>query len=294
MRYSRMLPGHPKKRRRGTNLIVVAVILGITAYFIGAGAAGGWLAEHVINPVFNSGTGAAGSPAPTAETTPATQESAPSSSPTAQPEEQITARSIALYTLQAGAFSSKQNAEAAAGEISVRGGAGFVAYDGDLYRALIAGYTRESDANSVRTELATQGIDSTVFVLESGALEFKIIGAGQAQRDAVKACFTIVPDTVDALQQIIYDADKGENVDARLAALKKDADEVTAKLRNAISSDADAMVRLCTYMEGFCATLGGIPASADVSDVAFSSGLKYNIISIVVDYSSFLNDISTQ
>lgn len=296
MRYSRMLSGPPRRKGKGANLIIVAVILGITAYFIGAGAAGGWLAENVINPVFNTGEGTAGSPPP--EETAGTVAAAPSPTQQAsQPatvserrEEQITAKSITLYTLQAGAFSSQSNAATAANEITARGGAGYIAYDGNLYRALIAGYTRETDASSVKDELATQGITSSLFKLESGALEFKI-GAEQTQIDAVKACFDIVPETVDALQQIIYDADNGQNVDERVAALAAAAEDVTAHLKRVITSENDAMVRLCAYMDGLCKTLSDIPASTSVTKLAFSSSLKYNIIGIVVDYSAFLSDI---
>lgn len=295
MRYSRMLPEQqPKRKRRGANLVIIVVILGITAYLVGAGAAGGWLAEHVINPVFNPSVSESPEP-PEQDLSPAaTQTTHTSPSPassTTRAEEQITARSISLYTLQSGAFADKDNAAAEAKQITDAGGAGFVAYDGSLYRTLIAGYTNPEDANSVKSELVNQGVTCTVFLLESDALEFKI-EAEQAQIDAVKACFDIVPDTVDALQQIIYDADKDQNVDARLMQLKQKADEVTANLRENVTSDNEAVERLRAFMDVFCQTLGDIPDSSSVSEIDFSSNLKYNIISIVVDYSSFLDEIS--
>ena len=295
MRYSRMLPDQqPKRKRKGANLVIVAVILGITAYLVGAGAAGGWLAEHVINPVFNPSVTESPTPPMQDTTHPSTETAQTSPTPTvstARAEEKITARSISLYTLQSGAFADKENATAAAKEVANAGGAGFVAYDGSLYRTLIAGYTSQEDASSVKSELISQGVVCTVFVLESGALEFRI-EAEQAQIDAVKACFDIVPDTVDALQQIIYDADKGQNVDARLLELGQNADQVTTNLRMVVTSDIEAVERLRTFMDVFCQTLGDIPASSSVSEIAFSSRLKYNIISIVVDYSSFLDEIS--
>ncbi len=297
MRYGRMTSKPPQKKRKFGSLIIVAVILGITAYFVGAGAAGGWLAENVINPVFNSGTGKAEEPSPTltaAVSPAATVETSnlPETPAGAQTEEQITAQSITLYTLQVGAFSDEANAKQAAQEVVNRGGAGFVAYDGSLYRVLVAGYTAETDAKSVKTELESQGISTTVFKLESGALEFKI-GAEQQQINAIKACFDVVPTTVSELQQIIYASDKGEKVDDRVAALKTQADEVTASLKSIVSTESQAMSSLVTYMDSFCEKLGSIHKSSDVSGVAFSSELKYNLISVVVDYSTFFKELSS-
>ena len=301
MRYSRMMSQPPKRKKRYGNLILVAIILGITVYFVSAGAAGGWLAENVINPVFNSNPTAIAATPEDTSTPDALQSAAPAGTVQAvslpetsgeHAEEQITVSSIALYTLQAGAFSDETNAKAAAAEIIARGGAGFVAFDGNLYRALIAGYTSETDAQSVKTELDAQGIVSTVFKLESGALEFKV-GAEQTQIDAIKSCFALVSDTVKNLQQIIYDADKGTNVDDSITALKANAHTVVDNYKSVVTSQTDATKKLTAYMDRFCTALDNIPLSAGVTAVDFSSGLKYNIIGIVVDYSTFLNELSS-
>ena len=104
MRYGRSLPRRqPPKNSRHSTLIIVAVLLGITAYFVGAGAAGGWLAENVINPVFNSGVGSAATSSSTAG--PEMNASAPATAATAQSptvsgthsEEQIAAQSVTIY-----------------------------------------------------------------------------------------------------------------------------------------------------------------------------------------------------
>jgi hypothetical protein len=296
-----MMSQPPKKKKRYGNLILVAIILGLTVYFVSAGAAGGWLAENVINPVFNSDpTAVAATPESTVSPVPL-ESAAPTG--TAQSvnlpetsgeraEEQITVNSVALYTLQAGAFADETNAKAAAAEIIARGGAGFVAYDGNLYRALIAGYTNETDAQSVKTELEAQGVVSTVFKLESGALEFKV-GAEKSQIEAIKSCFALVSDTVNNMQQIIYDADKGTNVDEKIAALKTNAHTVVDNYKSVVTSNTDATNKLTAYMDSFCESLDKIPASTGITAVDFSSSLKYNIISIVVDYSTFLDELSS-
>jgi len=299
MRYGRSLPRRqpPKKNWRST-LIIAAVLLGITAYFVGAGAAGGWLAEKVINPVFNSGVGSAATSSPTASpemgaSAPAT--AAAAQSPTvsgAHSEEQITAQSVTLYALQIGAFSDESNAKRIAQEIKQRGGAGFISYDGSLYRVLLAGYTSENDAKSVKADLEEQNISTTIFKLDSGALEFKI-GAEKQQIEAVKACFGIVPTIVSELQQIIFDADRGSNVDDRITALKAKADEVNANLKSAVSAESASMASLIEYMDSLCGKLSTIPKSTEVSGVAFSSELKYNLIGVVVDYAAFFKKLSS-
>ncbi len=305
MRYSRMMSQPPQRRKkRYGNLILIAIILGITVYFVTAGAAGGWLAENVINPVFNSNpTAAAATPDTTLSAAPIVQPSESASASAtpqavslpevsgARAEEQIKVDSVALFTLQAGAFSDEANANTAASEIIARGGAGYVVYDGNLYRALIAGYTSEENAKTVKTELEGQGVICTVYKLESGALEFKV-GAEQTQIDAIKSCFTLVSDTVNNLQQIIFDADKGTNVDDKITALKANAHTVTDNFKKVITPGTAATDKLSAYMDRFCTALDNIPLSTGAAAVDFSSKLKYNIVGIVVDYSTFLDEIS--
>ena len=307
MRYSRMIGKPPKKKKRYTNLIVIIIILGIAAYFVGAGATGGWLAENVINPVFNSGDTNAADTTDDTTTETASSTTSASSTDTAEEtaetvnlpetsgtrvEENITAEEISLYTLQTGAFSDESNAIDVAEEVVSRGGAGFVAYDGELYRVLIAGYTTETDANSVKETLEGEGISTSVFELKSGSLEFKI-GADQSQIDAVKECFEVIPESVTTLQQIIFDSDQSENVDEDIEALQQIVTETTDNLNEVVSSDEGAIVSLSTYMEAFCEKINNISLSSSVSEVEFSSELKYNLISIVVDYSAFLDELSS-
>ncbi|MDD5017062.1 MAG: SPOR domain-containing protein [Eubacteriales bacterium] len=302
MRYSRMQDKKPKRKRKYAGFITVVIILGITAYFVGAGAAGGWLAENVINPVFNNGdtsaaeatgdtTSAAADGISASETETVQSVSLPAASGT-QAEDNITAQEISLFALQTGAFSEEGNAKEAAAEIIAKGGAGFVAYDGEYYRVLIAAYTDEGDASDVKSSLADQDVSTSIFNLKSGSLAFKI-GAEQSQIDAIKACFDIVPQAVDTLQQIIYDADKGEDVDADIEALCQSVDLVTAEFEAAVSADDGAILCLDTYMKAFCETINNIPLSSDVTEVEFSSQLKYNLIGIVVDYSDFLDELGS-
>jgi hypothetical protein len=278
----------PRKRIRYANWIIAAIILGIAAYFIGAGAAGGWLAKNVIEPVFGKGSSSAASPEPTPSPT-ATVQSTTTQSATAsgRVEETITAGEISLYTLQVGAFEDESNAQASAQTIAGLGGAGYVAYDGSLYRVLVAGYLNESDAKSVQSTLETQSVSSTVFLLKSGTLEFKI-GATSAQVQAIKACFAAVPEAVQRMQQIAFDADRGEAVDDDIKTLAADMTAVYNALEAVISPDDSAIASLAAYMSDFCEKLNNIPASGDVSAVEFSAKLKYNLIDIVVDYSAFL------
>lgn len=305
MRYSRMTAKQPKKKRKYTNLIIVVLILGIAVYLIGAGAAGGWLAENVINPVFNNETtnaeeintpdsSAQLSQPENATTTPIeTIQSVnlPEASGT-RIEQNITAHKIALYTLQTGAFSEENNAKQAASEIIAHGGAGFVAFDGEFYRVLIAGYLREEDAIEVKDTLEKDGVMTSVFMLESGTLEFKI-GAEQSQIEAVKACFETVPESVNALQQIVFDYDKGVKVDADIADLQQKVDQVCANLEQVVTTDEGAIMSLNKYMKAFGKTINNIPNSSSVSKVELSSQLKYNLVNIVVEYSAFLDEISS-
>lgn len=295
MRYSRMATKPPKRKGRLTNVVIVIIILGIAAYLIGAGAAGSWLAENIIDPVFNSGKSNAATPSP----------SPSGSEPISNPaigavtlpeasgeriEEEVTAKEISLFSLQTGAFSEENNAKTASGELKSKGGAGYIAYDGQLYRVLVAGYTDSEDADDVINSLKGQNIDAKIFNLKSGSLSFKI-GAVKSQVDAVKACFNSVPESVQTLQQIIFNSDKGSNVDGDISKLKESVSAVYNNFLTAVSSEESAIMSLRTYMKDFCETINEIPSSSSVTNVEFSSELKYTLIDIAVAYSEFLDDL---
>jgi hypothetical protein len=107
----------------------------------------------------------------------------------------------------------------------------------------------------------------------------------------VKACFEALPDAVETLQQIIFDADRGENVDDEIKALADDVTAVYQSLQTVISPNDSAIQSFATYMSEFCEKMNNIPLSTDVTAVEFSAQLKYNLIGIVVDYSAFLKEI---
>ena len=289
-------PAAARQKKIGALTLIRSRAAGITGVLCGAVAAA-VAGEKVINPVFNSGVAGC------------------TSSPTAKPgdrrirsgncsrcpvahgirgtqQEQITARAVTLYALQSAVFSDESNAKKIAQDVKTRGGAGFISYDGSLYRVLLAGYTSENDAKSVKADLEEQNISTTIFKLDSGAPEFKI-GAEKQQIEAVKACFGIVPTIVSELQQIIFDADRGSNVDDRITALKAKADEVNANLKSAVSAESASMASLIEYMDSLCGKLSTIPKSTEVSGVAFSSELKYNLIGVVVDYAAFFKKLSS-
>ena len=102
-----------------------------------------------------------------------------------------------------------------------------------------------------------------------------------------------MPTIVSELQQIIFDADRGNNVDERITALKTKADEVNLNLKAAVSAESASMASLIQYMDSLCDKLGAIPKSTEVSGVAFSSELKYNLIGVVVDYAAFFKKLSS-
>jgi hypothetical protein len=297
MRYSRITTPPPRRKRRYANVILVLIILGIAVYLISAGAAGSWIAENIIDPVFNNGNSNAAAPSATIN------QSAPSASgdtinPVSLPavsgtraKQDVTAAEISLFALQTGAFSEEANAKTAAGDIITRGGAGYIAYDGNLYRVLLAGYLNQADADSVKERLEDEGMAAKVYNMKSGTLSFNI-EAEQSQIDAIKACFDAAPQSVQTLQQIVFDSDKGQNVDAAITALQQNVSQVYEKFNNTVSSEVPAIKSLKTYMGTFCETINNIPLSSTVSSVEFLSKLKYTLIGIVVDYSAFLDQLN--
>lgn len=299
MRYSRMTTPPPRRKRKYANVILVIIILGIAVYLISAGAAGKWLAENIIDPVFNNGSTNAGTPTGTISgASPAPSVSGNVISPVTLPaatgtraQQNVTAAELSLFTLQTGAFSDESNAKTAASDIIARGGAGYIAYDGDLYRVLLAGYLSQTDADDVKTRLEGEGIAAKVYNIKSGALSFSI-EAEQSQIDAIKACFDVVPQAAQTLQQIVFNSDKGQNVDADITALQQNVNAVSQNFSKTVSSEVAAIKSLQTYMGTFCETINNIPLSSSVSNVEFFAKLKYTLIGIVVDYSAFLGQLN--
>ncbi len=187
-------------------------------YLVTATAAGSWIAEHVTGPLFGGKptvTGGVLSPIPTdsEEATPA-----PAG---AYETETVSVGGATLYCIQLGAFSDKANAETQAEDDSLKGGAGYIAYDGK-HRLLTAGYGGEAEAKAAVDQLkAEDGVDSVIYPMQVGQLNLKITAA-EADVETLRGAFAGYDGAAAKLREI----------SAALASGGLDGDELAALSRN--------------------------------------------------------------
>ncbi len=156
----------------GKVFVALLVVAGVV-YVVSASAAGTWIAQNVMAPVFRtvddfvSGVKATPTPggAAQAEETPGMLSPAGNDAPTAS--EQIELPAMTCFALQMGVYSSAENANAQAASLQKQGAGGYVLEDGGRYRVLAAGYEQEESLRAVKEQLTAQGMDCALYQLEA-------------------------------------------------------------------------------------------------------------------------------
>lgn len=294
------------------------VILGLLAvaallYFITASAAGSWISENIVNPVLEAfnpepatsvadtawlePTGAGGGTGDIyadADETLSAQDSV-TATPNAAP---ITGTDLKLdgaliHAVQMGAFKSEANAGTEADTVRGRGGAGYVYYDGELYRVLASAYATEPEAKAVRDQLKSEAIEAGVFTMEIEEVNLHVT-AGENVVAAMTGAMDAVKAARDELTALSIAYDKKE---ITASAAKSSIDETNASLRAALNelsaqagSDNAVISRLAALLEKMSAGLDELSSAGNELD--FSSRMKYTQIGMVSDTVEFVNAIT--
>lgn len=289
-----------KRATRGRGYAKAFLLLaaaGLLVYLVTATAAGSWIAEHVTGPLFGGKPTVTGgvldSPIPTdsEEATPA-----PAG---AYETETVSVGGATLYCIQLGAFSDKANAETQAEDDSLKGGAGYIAYDGK-HRLLTAGYGGEAEAKAAVDRLkAEDGVDSVVYPMQVGQLNLKITAA-EADVETLRSAFSGYDGAAAKLREI----------SAALASGSLDGDGARSAIQEqqtALAAQRDAITALCEKNPGLPAfvglqtmlttaekNLGELTADTSLSNVAFSSKIKYTYIDMTSLYKTYVTDLTQQ
>ncbi len=297
-------------------LLAVAAIL----YFITASVAGSWLSENIVNPVmeaFNPEPEQAALPAltpygePDALSVPAAVPGGmidPISAPLpADENEPVSAGAPAaagtdfklegagFYAVQMGAFKSEANAGTEADAVRQRGGAGYVYFDGELYRVLASAYATEAEAKDVRDQLKEDMIESGVFPIEIREVDLRVT-AGQNVVSAMTGAVDAIKKAREDMTALSIAFDKeektqeqaGEEVSAIGAELKAALDT----LKKEAGSDNAVISSLSGAMEKMIGDLNQLASVSGGSSVDFSSRMKYTQIGIISDTVEFIEEIT--
>jgi len=293
MRYARLAPRKPK--RNYTSMILFVLLLGAGVYIFCATAAGNWVANNVVTPVFSyleNGAKQTGiNDLPDASNNPAAASAAPSTG--AKVTQSVAAEGKIYWLLQYGIFDSAQNAEVAAADLKLRGGAGYIYKDGERSRVILAAYGSESDAKQVRDALEkNEGISTYAFGVKMEGLNFSIT-AGDSQTQALKDGIALPEYAADTLMAISVKFDKGQGIGPDIKAIKEKCTSVRDGLNGAIKQDEknEDIVRLKEFTGQLCEIINKLPDTAAAGNVEISSQLKYTVIWVALNYSDLMKEL---
>lgn len=279
-----------KKQKNDALRVMLAVLLGIACvYFALATAAGKFIAEQVIAPVFRSIAGQDEQDSPLSLSPAAPVDT------TAKSTAQIKIAPQTYYGLSAGAFASIENANDLASTIQARSGGGYVHHDGTLHRVLIAVYPTESDARSVKEQLlAVNDLESTLYKITVPEVTMRVT-ADEVYLTAIQSGFSTIEQVCAELCALCENYDAGSltetEVRAKLTELSAACTEPAAVLSGTGSDAADD---LCALLSEISENLSALGANNTENSLAFSAALKYNQVETICSYSDLVRKLANQ
>lgn len=293
-------------------LLAMAAIL----YFVMASAAGNWISENIVNPVmeaFNPVTPQA-EVAKSPEPLPAAMQNgaqdqlqAAQGEPAAEADADIGAPSAAgtgiefklngaaSYAVQTGAFKSEENAKKEADVVRTRGGAGYVYFDGELYRVLASAYATEAEASTVREQLKEELIDSGTFKLDIKEVALRVT-AGESVVSALNGAVSALEKARSDMFALCIAYDKEEVTASKAAesitSMKNEIGGALDKLKTEAGTDNSVIKRLEECCEKIMEDLAGLASDAKGSALDFSSRMKYTQIGIIDATAQFVDAIT--
>lgn len=280
----------------GRAFVAICMVAAIV-YLVSASAAGTWIAQNVVVPVFSAverlkpEKAEEAQPAAETETAAGMQVALDTSKKAVDAD--MTLPAVTCYALQMGVYASAENAAAQSAQLKKLGGGGYVLKDADRYRVIAAGYAQEADARSVKDRLVEQGVDCALYTFSTDAATYRV-SAQETQLEEVRAGFRAIADAQAALTDCVLTFDKGG------LGVDEGKTEV-ARIAQALRTD---MALLGSY-EGEQATLSSLlscyndalaaiekAAQSDATDTsAFAAELKYAQLNVTDRYAAFMKSL---
>ncbi|MEG1811286.1 MAG: SPOR domain-containing protein [Clostridia bacterium] len=295
-----------RRRRRqggggGGRAVVALIMIAAIVYLVSASAAGTWIAQNVMAPIFEAFGGIGG-----AESVPDDAQSEQESgegtdalavsltSDKSSKSLDITLPAVSCYMLQMGAYSVEANARSQAEQLKTQGAAGYVMEDAGKYRVLASGYMDEAGAKEVKSRLVSEGMDCTVFAMTTQSATFRVT-ATQEQIDSVKSGFAALSRAHSALcdEAIAFDRDKKTIADSKdsLSAILQQMQADMAIL-STYSGKSEVVEQLMQCCDNYISAFSELTSTTDESMVDFSSKLKYTQLYTTDEYAKLMEGFS--
>lgn len=265
------------------NFVTILIIAALGVAIFSIGAIGDFMARKVFLPLL-------GDPSITSEPTPTKTPSA------SKKTENISTPELALYYIQLGAYNNKKTAQDSCSNVTARGGAGYIIED-EYFRVMASAYNTEEQAKSVVQQLETQGMEAKIHPVKSGTVVFKIT-ASQSQIDLINEAFEKYPDVCKQLVDNAIKVDKGEITEAAYRNLcndqAKELKEIRTRLEGATANKEPGQIltQLIELYKNAEIELDNIYKLNSISDLAFSSKIKYNYMQLAMWYCDYIALVS--
>lgn len=277
MRVSRLNEADLKKTGRSGFWIVFALLLtGCIIYMIAATEVGKFIAEKVFVPVVAWISGEKNG------------EESPEPSGSESPTVNLNVVDFKLdkfdvYALQAGAFSEEANANTLANELQSKGGAGYIYYDGEVYRVFIAAYVSQSDAENVKARLlAEQNMDSKVYTVSSDMVDIDIFVA-EGDDIYLEGAMEIISDQQKEIISAALELDKGTLTPDAAVAKLNEIKTAAATFMDRFSDSEDASISaISAYSNSVYDSIGALLQN-ELTTVELSAQIKHFYMELIFE-----------
>lgn len=269
----------------GGKLLLTLLLLGGAVYLLSASAAGTWVAQNVMAPIFEAFTPKDDINAPVLST---------ESSGDPRDSAEVRLSGMKMYLLQMGVFSKEDNALETASAYKKRGAGGYVMKDGDSYRVMASAYSTKDDAKTVRDRLKTEGVESAVHEIALDEISFSVT-ADTGSREAVSQAFSCLSGSILKMTELSQEFDREScTVSDGVGKLKSIADDIKEK-RDALSKTGASDDVIKSVLRCFDEYVNAVDAAMSYggdNTVEFTSELKYTLIEMIDKYAVLIEGLS--
>jgi hypothetical protein len=294
-----------RRNRRRTNTgsgagraVILLLLAAAVIYIVSASAAGTWIAENVMAPIFTAidNIGSKKNEETSPETTPAAEVKIPGSENVSEGSKvkQVVLPGIDSYMLQMGVYSTMENAKTEANELKTRGAGGYIIEDGDKFRVIASCYKDKESLKTVREQLTAEGLDTASYELHSPETPFEVT-ANEEQLEKVRTGFKGLSDAQSKLSDFVILFDKEQQTPEQgRGAVGEILNELKGAGEYLLAQQSDGsvlgMVNEC--YNKYITALESLESTETQSFVEFSSQMKYTHLDITYQYAMLVKEVS--
>jgi hypothetical protein len=161
---------------------------------------------------------------------------------------------------------------------------------------LAVGFKSEEDANTVKTQLKEDDIDSQIYKISSQSISLQIT-ATQANVDIIKSAYQVWEDNFYLLEDVFKKLDRKQieaikakdDIRGIVDTLVKEKGELESLSSNL--EENQILLDLVDLFEDTIDLLNSIISENSPNDVAISTTIKYTYIELMMKYMDYINQL---